>query len=113
MAGNPILWTPGRSRVEQSAMYRFMSARGFDNYADLHRWSIENVPAFWEAVAEFGGLTFGKPATETLVQAHVDQWGENVDQLRVVFGDVESGEQLLELGKRKMRTAHRNHIQLV
>jgi acetoacetyl-CoA synthetase len=68
MAGNPILWTPDRNRVEQSAMYRFMSSQGFDSYADLHRWSIENVAEFWEAIAEFGELSFSKPATHTLVQ---------------------------------------------
>ena len=26
-------------------MNRFMKARGFDDYASLHRWSIDNVPA--------------------------------------------------------------------
>jgi len=68
MAGNPVLWTPPRERIEASAMYRFMAEQGFSDYAGLHRWSIENVAPFWDAMASFGGLEFLKPATATLVQ---------------------------------------------
>ena len=68
MAGNPVLWTPPRERVEASAMYRFMKDQGFSDYGELHRWSVANVPAFWEAMAAFGGLEFVRPATKTLAQ---------------------------------------------
>ena len=49
-------------------MYRFMQDRGFDNFADLHRWSIDNVADFWQAVADFGEVEFTRPASEVLVQ---------------------------------------------
>jgi acetoacetyl-CoA synthetase len=68
VAENPILWAPDDRRVEQSAMYRFMTAQGFDDYPSLHRWSVEHVAAFWEAMVEFGGVAFDKPPSTTLEQ---------------------------------------------
>jgi acetoacetyl-CoA synthetase len=62
------MWAPDRQRVETSAMYRFMRAQGMDSYAQLHRWSIEEMPRFWETMAEFGGLDLISPASQTLVQ---------------------------------------------
>ena len=47
-------------------MYRFMRAQGFDRYADLYRWSIDESPAFWEALCEFCDVRFDKPADVTL-----------------------------------------------
>jgi acetoacetyl-CoA synthetase len=49
-------------------MYRFMAAQGFDQYADLHRWSVDNVAQFWEAMIEFGDVEFGKRPSVTLEQ---------------------------------------------
>ena len=68
MAENPVMWTPDRHQIESSAMYRFMRAQGFDSYDRLHRWSIDQMPRFWEAMAEFGKLELISPASETLVQ---------------------------------------------
>ena len=68
MTVNLVLWTPDPERSEQSAMYRFMAKQGFVNYADLHRWSIDNVSRFWEAMAEFGDVDFVKQASSTLAQ---------------------------------------------
>ena len=62
MAENSVMWTPDRQRVEASAMYRFMQAQGMDSYQQLHRWSIEEMPRFWEAMAEFGDLDLVSPA---------------------------------------------------
>jgi acetoacetyl-CoA synthetase len=62
------MWTPDRRRVEDSAMYRFMQAQGMDSYARLHRWSIAEMPRFWEAMAQFGNLDLVSPASQTLVQ---------------------------------------------
>jgi len=65
---NPVLWTPGKERLENSAMYRFMKVQGFDNYGDLYRWSINNVPQFWQSIVEFGQVEFSRPATNILEQ---------------------------------------------
>jgi acetoacetyl-CoA synthetase len=68
VAENPVLWTPGKARVEKSAMYRFMQAQACDDYSSLHRWSVENVEAFWEAMVAFGEVDFARPATHIIEQ---------------------------------------------
>ena len=68
MTANPVLWTPDPARSGQSAMFQFMSSLGFDRYADFHRWSIENVPAFWEALVEYTDVKFATNASATLLQ---------------------------------------------
>ena len=49
-------------------MHRFMEFHGFDDYSAFHRWSIENTPEFWQAMAEFGKLEFRRPATTVFEQ---------------------------------------------
>ena len=66
MHENPVLWTPGSDRKRSSAMYRFMQQQGFDDYDDLHRWSIEQPAAFWESLADFCEVRFDTPAATTL-----------------------------------------------
>jgi len=51
-------------------MFRFMRAQGCDDYAALHRWSVEHPAAFWEALCEFCDVQFAEPAKTTL--AHPD-----------------------------------------
>jgi len=65
---NPVLWTPDPERAAQSAMGRFMASHGFDTYAALHRWSIENVAGFWQAMAAFGEMNFREAATRVFEQ---------------------------------------------
>lgn len=68
MTANPIIWTPDRERAQASAMYRFMQAHGFDEYRDLHRWSVDEAPQFWDDLCAFGGVEFVEPATTVLDQ---------------------------------------------
>ena len=52
------LWTPPPERVAAAALTRFAAPLGFapPDYAALHRWSIENRAAFWQAVWDFCGV---------------------------------------------------------
>ena len=68
MAENPILWRPDEARIRASAMYRFMRAQGFNNYADLHRWSIDDSPGFWQALAEFCDVRLAGAAERVLAR---------------------------------------------
>ena len=58
MGDNPILWQPSKRQREASAIHRFMSMQGFDNYDDLYRWSVDDIGAFWRALAEFCDIRF-------------------------------------------------------
>jgi acetoacetyl-CoA synthetase len=68
MSENPILWSPSAERIQAAAMYRFMQAQGFDNYDELYSWSIDNSPAFWEALCRFCDVRFDTPADITLAR---------------------------------------------
>jgi acetoacetyl-CoA synthetase len=69
MTHNRILWQPGKDRLEASAMYRFMRQYGFENYESLYRWSIDDIGGFWEAVCEYFGVRFDKPADKTICRS--------------------------------------------
>ncbi len=49
-------------------MYQFMRLHGFDNYDALHRWSIDESPAFWEALCDFCQIRFDRAADTTLAR---------------------------------------------
>ena len=66
MTRNPIIWEPSNTRMRASAMYRFMREQGCSAYADLHRWSIEDAPAFWTACCRVCDITFDRAADTVL-----------------------------------------------
>ncbi len=47
-------------------MYRFMTQHGFDNYSQLHDWSLQSPEAFWNAVCEFCEIRFDRGAGAVL-----------------------------------------------
>ena len=56
------LWQPCEKRVEDSAITKFsilaedVSGRKISGYKDLHQWSIEDLPGFWNAIWDFGDV---------------------------------------------------------
>ncbi len=56
------LWTPSADRVAGSRLTRFvqeLEAAGpgpFPDYASLHRWSVDDAPAFWDRVWTSTGI---------------------------------------------------------
>jgi acetoacetyl-CoA synthetase len=68
MPENPVLWQPDKDRVQATSMHRFMQVTGHDDYASLYAWSIDDSPAFWEALCEFCDVRFDKAAETTLAR---------------------------------------------
>jgi len=68
MSKNPVIWEPDTTRIRASAMYQFMQQQGFDNYAELHQWSIDNSAAFWVALCDFCEIQFARPAEKILAR---------------------------------------------
>jgi len=66
VTSNPIIWSPDQSRANATAMSRFMRKAGFNDYQSLYQWSVDNSPAFWEAVCDFCDIRFAKQAEKTL-----------------------------------------------
>lgn len=54
-----VLWEPKEERKRNANITRFMEFvnkrynKTFNTYQDLHKWSIENIPEFWECVWDF------------------------------------------------------------
>ena len=59
-----LLWEPSGERVRESRLAdfeRFLEREKglrFASYAELHRWSVEELGAFWRAVSEYFGVRF-------------------------------------------------------
>jgi len=57
-----LLWQPSEERKKQANVTRLIDfvnkkhGLEIDSYAQLYNWSIENIPDFWAAMWEFGGI---------------------------------------------------------
>ena len=67
------LWQPDDERIASAAVTRFQSwaaehhgAPAEGGYPALHRWSVEELEAFWQAVAEWFDLRFSTPYERVL-----------------------------------------------
>ncbi len=62
------LWTPAPEAVRASEIVRFMAEANrryglsLTDYRQLHHWSVDNLPAFWELVWDFCGVIGDKGA---------------------------------------------------
>ncbi len=56
------LWAPSAERAAASELARFMKLAGKRDYAELHRWSVESAPEFWNLVWDFSGVQGEKGA---------------------------------------------------
>jgi len=58
-----LLWKPSLEQIEKANMTKFIDfvndkhALNIDSYFQLYKWSIENIPDFWNAMWEFGKFT--------------------------------------------------------
>ena len=75
---NPVVWQPDVQQVQTCQLSRFMQFVSqirqetlkqpptFNNYTDLHHWSVSEPHAFWRAVWDFCRLTSVEPASVVL-----------------------------------------------
>jgi len=66
-----VLFTPSAQAIEGCNMTRYMrwlrahpafaGSANFEDYAALHRWSTENLAAFWRSIAEYFEVRFQAP----------------------------------------------------
>ena len=66
------LWEPDRKRQQDSRLRAFIDTVNarfelqLDDYASLHRWSVEQPELFWPAVAGFTDIQFDRDCDEVL-----------------------------------------------
>jgi acetoacetyl-CoA synthetase len=51
-----LLWEPPAELVERAVMTRYMRERGFESYADLWQWSVDDLDGFWASIWDFFGV---------------------------------------------------------
>ncbi len=61
MSAEQPIWTPSLLRIADANLSRFMAYTGAcgaptDDYAEFHRWSVEQPAAFWERLYEFADV---------------------------------------------------------
>jgi acetoacetyl-CoA synthetase len=49
-------------------MFRFMTEQGHASYDELHRWSVDDVEAFWQALCDFCDIEFTTAANRVVEQ---------------------------------------------
>ncbi len=68
-----VLWTPDPAHRGRLAAFTdwVREHRGVDaaDYAQLHAWSVRDLPGFWSAVAEFMAVRFHEAPRTTLGSA--------------------------------------------
>jgi acetoacetyl-CoA synthetase len=61
------LWTPSEERKRGANILRFIRhvnevfSLEIDNYSDLYRWSIENIPIFWATFWDYAEIQSSRP----------------------------------------------------
>ncbi|HEX9142619.1 MAG TPA: acetoacetate--CoA ligase, partial [Candidatus Binatia bacterium] len=61
------LWIPSEDRKRNANITRFMRhvnetfSLGIDDYLQLYRWSVDNIPAFWETFWAYAGIIASHP----------------------------------------------------
>ncbi|MFQ5608134.1 MAG: acetoacetate--CoA ligase, partial [Candidatus Zixiibacteriota bacterium] len=66
------LWTPAAERIEKSNMTRFMRRvdsklnLSLNTYADLYKWSVDQIEEFWAEIYEASGLIHSGPYSSVL-----------------------------------------------
>jgi acetoacetyl-CoA synthetase len=72
MAAPELLWRPSEERVERATITRYErwleETRGlrFADYAQLWRWSVEELDAFWQSIVEFFDVRFESSPDQVL-----------------------------------------------
>jgi acetoacetyl-CoA synthetase len=67
-----LLWQPTEAQIRATNMYRFMEVvnerfnTSFDNYNDLHQWSVEHLADFWATVWDFVQIQASTPFEQVI-----------------------------------------------
>ena len=112
------LWTPSPERAAASELARFMKRAGKTDYAELHRWSVESSPAFWNMVWDFCEVR-GDRGARTLVDGERMPGARWFPEARLNYAENllrrRSGEAIVFWGEDRIRRrlSHENLRRLV
>jgi acetoacetyl-CoA synthetase len=67
-----LLWRPSEKRAQTTNMYAFIQyvnaryGKKFRTYGELYGWSISEIPAFWEAMWDYGEVICSAPYSQVV-----------------------------------------------
>ena len=63
-----ILWNPSEEKKNSSLVQKFIedSSLNFNDYFELHKWSVTNIEEFWEKFWSFSGIIHSKDYDKVL-----------------------------------------------
>src|SRR5215210_6723772 len=53
MREGDLLWEPSAEQKEAARLTHYMRERGFDDYAALWRWSVDDLQGFWGSLWDY------------------------------------------------------------
>ena len=68
-----MMWKPSEERIRKTNMYDFMCyindkyGRDFNEYHQLWKWSINNIPSLWESLWDYMDIIHSAPYREVLI----------------------------------------------
>ena len=71
-----LLWKPSKERIKNTNMYQFMEfvnvrlGHTFTDYHDLYTWSIEESPAFWATLWDYGEVIHSRLYDQVVDDIH-------------------------------------------
>ena len=92
---NDVVWTP--KTPENTKMWQFIKFAAnryqlnFENYEDLHAWSIKHPEQFWQTLCEFFFITFDVPPEHIL-----NHYGEMLEASWFIGAQFNFAEKLLQ-----------------
>ncbi len=57
-SSSPILWEPSQERIKGTTLFDFQKGCGFENYGELHKWSVEKPSEFWSKLFSYFDINF-------------------------------------------------------
>ena len=87
------LWVPSKERIESTQMYRFHKhleekfTTRFENYQQLHQWSVDNREDFWEAIWQFCEIKSSSPYTAVTKNSNAFPGAEWFPDSRLNFAE--------------------------
>jgi acetyl-CoA synthetase len=55
------LWIPSEEQIQRTHIATLMRELGLDTYPQLHRWSVERWPEYWQRMIQQVGIQFRQP----------------------------------------------------
>ena len=68
-----IMWQPSVEQIQGSQMFEFKEfindrhGLNLENYHDLHDWSVNRIPEFWDSAWSFFNILHSQPYTQVVM----------------------------------------------